>query len=190
MAVCNVATGIDSPSCGNGYAPCKDPSRASGGPTAGSQANRETEEGRNGVLERLHADPVGAPPFSPGGQPWTATHGRCAMLIWSKRSPKGNGGAVPRQIRSDAFDASFRPGSTEEALRAGPRQYFALAAELARGQFDPTAQWGEFVSALWEQVDACFDLTADEEDLEATLAWFEEPGDADVVVWNPRGDGG
>lgn len=94
---------------------------------------------------------------------------------------------VQEQLREGAFDAVFQPCDAQEALRDGPRQFFALAAEVARGQFDPAAQWDEFVQALWEQVDAGFGLSRDEEDLTGVpRAWFEEQGDPDVVVWEGR----
>lgn len=96
--------------------------------------------------------------------------------------------AVEAQAEGGRFDAALRPASTEEALCEGPRQFFALATEVARAQFDPSVQWREFVQALWEQADAGFSLTVDPEDVEPPLAWFEEPGNAEVVVWDPRSD--
>lgn len=97
--------------------------------------------------------------------------------------------AVEAQVRCGGFDAAFRAASTEEALCDGPRQFFALAAEVARGQSDPAVHWGEFVQALWEQLDAGFGLTADE-DTKPPLAWFEELGDAEIVVWGAGLDKG
>lgn len=92
---------------------------------------------------------------------------------------------------SSAFDAAFWPGSTGEALRHGPGQFFVLAAEVARGQFDPVVQWDEFVQALWEQLDAGFGVSPDtEHHLDNPRAWFEEPGDPDVVVWDERPESG
>jgi hypothetical protein len=83
------------------------------------------------------------------------------------------------------FDAALRPTSNEEALREGPGQFFKLATEVARAQFDPAGQWDEFVEALWEQVDAGFGLTADDEDDPAvSRAWFDHPDDPAVVVWD------
>lgn len=96
--------------------------------------------------------------------------------------------AVETQAQDGEFDAALRPASAGETLCDGPRQFFVLAAEVARGRFEPTVQWDEFVQALWEQVDAGFALTADEENLESPLVWFEEPGDEEVVVWDARPD--
>ncbi len=82
------------------------------------------------------------------------------------------------------FDAALRPDSLEQALREGPRQFFALAAEVARGEFDPTERWDEFVQTLWEQVDAGFGLTPDDEEhADIPRAWFDHADDPDVVVW-------
>ena len=89
------------------------------------------------------------------------------------------------------FDAALRPASNEEALREGPGQFFKLVAEVARAQFDPAVQWDEFVQALWEQVDAGFGLTVDEED-DATVprVWFDHADDPAVVVWDRRPEEG
>lgn len=94
--------------------------------------------------------------------------------------------SLAAQAGSGLFEPALRPVSTEEALRDGPRHFFALAAEVARAQFDPAAQWDEFVQALWEQVDTGFGLSRDEDLAGAPQAWFEEPGDPDVVVWSER----
>lgn len=88
-----------------------------------------------------------------------------------------------------ALDSIFRSGSTEEALKQGPQKFFALAAEVARGQFDPAIEWDGFLQALWEQVDAGFGLTTGEQDSDLPLAWSDESGDGVVVVWDPRWDG-
>lgn len=86
-----------------------------------------------------------------------------------------------------AMDAASRLGSTERELREGPRQFFLLAAEVARGQFDPVTHWEEFLQALWEQVDAGFGLSVDEDSyLAVPSPWFDEPDDPDVVVWASR----
>lgn len=99
--------------------------------------------------------------------------------------------AVEAEARGGRFNAVFHPASTEEALRDGPRQFFALTAEVARGQFDPAAQWDAFVQAFWEQVDTGFSLSVDDEDYPGVArAWFDEPGDPDVVVWKPRPEAG
>lgn len=98
------------------------------------------------------------------------------------------------------FDAALRPASNEEALRDGPVQFFKLGAEVARAQFDPAEQWPKFVQALWEQVDAGFGLTVDDEDDAAIprawfdhpddpavpTAWFDHPDDPAVVAWDRR----
>lgn len=87
------------------------------------------------------------------------------------------------------FDAALRPESTEQALREGPRQYFALASEVARGVFEPSERWNEFVHALWEQIDAGFGLTSDDQEhTHVPLAWFDHSDDPDVVVWDPEPD--
>lgn len=45
------------------------------------------------------------------------------------------------------------------------------------------------MQALWEQVGAAFDVTAEGRRSGSSLAWFEEPGDSEVVVWDPSSDG-
>lgn len=96
--------------------------------------------------------------------------------------------ALERLVRNGELDAALRPSSVEDAVRNGARQFFALAAEVARGQFDPSIEWEEFVQALWEQVDAGFGVTVDERDSEPSREWFQEAADAEVVVWDPRSD--
>lgn len=87
------------------------------------------------------------------------------------------------------FAAAFNPGSTGQALRDGPQAFFALAAEVARVQFDPAEDWDGFLQALWEQLDAGFALTPDETmGLGVPDAWFDDPDDPSVVVWD-RGRG-
>lgn len=87
--------------------------------------------------------------------------------------------------------AVLGPASTEDILRDGPGQFFVLAAEVARGQFDPVVQWDEFVHALWEQVDAGFGISPDNErHLGIPRAWFEEPDDPAVVVWEEGPESG
>lgn len=95
-------------------------------------------------------------------------------------------GEAAARARSGAFDPALRPVSTEQALSQGPRQFFTLAAEVARGQSDPASHWEQFVQALWEQVDAGFGLTADEEDVEPPVAWFERPGGAESTRADKR----
>lgn len=77
-------------------------------------------------------------------------------------------------------------------MRDGPRKFFVLAAEVARGQFDPVAQWDAFVQALWVQLDAGFALSLDTEvdypDMPS--ACVDDPSDPDVVVWDQRTEGG
>ena len=85
------------------------------------------------------------------------------------------------------FDAALRPSSNDEALHEGPGQFFKLVAEVARAQFEPAEHWDEFVQALWDQVDAAFGLTADNEDDPAVpMAWFDHPDDPAVVAWDRR----
>ncbi|MBA2316504.1 MAG: hypothetical protein H0V93_01790 [Euzebyales bacterium] len=56
---------------------------------------------------------------------------------------------------------------------------------MARGEFDPAERWDEFVQALWEQVDAGFGLTPDDEEHpDIPRAWFDHAHDPDVVVWD------
>ena len=95
------------------------------------------------------------------------------------------------RVDGGEFDAALRPASNEEALREGPGQFFKLGAEVARGQFDPAEHWDEFVQALWEQVDAGFGLTPDDEEhIDVPRAWFDHADDPDVVVWDREpGDG-
>ena len=89
------------------------------------------------------------------------------------------------------FDAALRPASKEEALREGPGQFFKLVAEVARAQYDPAEDWDHFVQALWEQVDAGFGLTVnDEGDAAVPRAWFDHPDDPAVVVWDRQPDEG
>ncbi len=93
------------------------------------------------------------------------------------------------RVDDGEFDAALRPGSNEEALKDGPQQYFALVAEVARAQFDPAEHWEEFVQALWEQVDAGYGLTADDEDEDEAMVprtWFDHPDDPAVVAWDRR----
>jgi len=97
-----------------------------------------------------------------------------------RRSEIGDG------VERGEFDAALRPTSSEEALRDGPEQFFKLVAEVARAQFDPAEHWDDFVQALWEQVDAGFGLTADEDDPAMPRAWFDHPDDPAVVAWDQR----
>ena len=83
------------------------------------------------------------------------------------------------------FDMALRPEKAEDALRDGPERFFALAAEIARTQFDPADEWNEFVRALWEQADAGFGLTDGDNDAVATT-WFDHPEDPPVVAWDSR----
>jgi hypothetical protein len=81
--------------------------------------------------------------------------------------------------------AAFTPGSTGQALRDGPQAFFALAAGVARVQFDPAEEWVGFLQALWEQLDAGFALTPDEmASLGVPEAWFDHPDDPSVVAWD------
>lgn len=115
--------------------------------------------------------------------------GDCAMLVvnedevvWMERWD-----GVEAHFRRGAFAAAFQPGKPEDAFRDGPRQFFALAAEVARAQFDPVLQWDDFLEALWEQAAAGFGLSPDDQDLTGgPRAWFEEPDDPDVVVWDEQ----
>lgn len=91
---------------------------------------------------------------------------------------------LAHRVDSGEFDAALRPTSYDQALSEGPGQFFRLAAEVARGQFDPTEQWDQFVQALWEQVNAGFGLTADEDDPRVMAAWFDHPNDPAVVAWD------
>ena len=110
-----------------------------------------------------------------------ATHERSAQV----RSETAD------RIDRGEFDAALRPTSNEEALREGPAQFFKLVAEVARAQFDPAEQWEGFVHALWEQVDAGFGLTVDDDDDAAVpRAWFDHPDDPSVVVWDRRAEQG
>lgn len=98
---------------------------------------------------------------------------------------------LAQRVERGDFDAAFRPASTEEALREGPERFFALAAEVARSQFEPTEHWDEFVQALWEQADAGFGLSAaDAKDDAGETAWFDDPDDPPVVAWDRRQYGG
>jgi hypothetical protein len=90
------------------------------------------------------------------------------------------------RVHDGEFDAAPRPGSNEEALTEGPQQYFALVADVARAQFDPAEHWQEFVQALWEQVDAGYGLTADDDDAAVSSTWFDHPDDPAVVAWDRR----
>ena len=91
------------------------------------------------------------------------------------------------RVEQGEFDAALRPTGNDQALREGPGQFFKLGAEVARAQFDPSEHWDEFVQALWEQVDAGFGLTVDDEDDAAVpRAWFDHPDDPAVVVWDRR----
>lgn len=99
--------------------------------------------------------------------------------------------ALADRVDDGRFDAALRPTSNEEALREGPGQFFKLVAEVARAQFDPADEWDEFVQALWEQVDAGFGLTVDDEDDAAVpRAWFDHPDDPAVVAWDRGSEGG
>jgi hypothetical protein len=87
------------------------------------------------------------------------------------------------------FAAALNPGSTGQALRDGPAAFFALAAGVARVQFDPAEEWDGFLQALWEQLDAGFALTPDETmGLGVPEAWFDHPDDPPVVVWDRNRD--
>ena len=91
------------------------------------------------------------------------------------------------RVDAGEFDAALRPDSGEEALREGPEQFFKLVAEVARAQCDPREDWAGFVQALWEQVDAGFGLSVDDEDEAAVpRTWFDHPDDPAVVVWDRR----
>ena len=91
------------------------------------------------------------------------------------------------RVEHGEFDAALRPTGNEEALREGPGQFFKLVAEVVRAQFDPAEHWDQFVQALWEQMDAGFGLTVDDEDDAAVpRAWFHHPDDPAVVVWDRR----
>ena len=68
----------------------------------------------------------------------------------------------PADHRQELAEAMRRtPEDTGTAGAAVPRahEFFTLAAEAARAQFDPRGQWDDFVLALWYQVDAGFGLT-------------------------------
>lgn len=93
---------------------------------------------------------------------------------------------IAERVDGGEFDAALRPANAEEALREGPERFFALAAEVARAQFDPSDHWDEFVSALWEQVDAGFGLTLSEDDQPAARSWFDHPEDPSFVAWDQR----
>ena len=67
--------------------------------------------------------------------------------------PQERWGGLEQRIDEGEFDAALRPDTTGQALRDGPRQFFALAAEAARTEFDPADRWDDFEQALWEQVD-------------------------------------
>lgn len=95
------------------------------------------------------------------------------------------------RVDEGEFDSALRPPSNEMALREGPGQFFKLVAEVARAQFDPADDWDGFVQALWEQVDAGFGLTVDDEDDAAVpRAWFDHADDPAVVVWDRRPEDG
>ena len=103
----------------------------------------------------------------------------------NKESPERRQSEIADRVGRGDFDAALRPTSSEEALREGPGQFFKLVAEVARAQFDPSEHWDDFVQALWEQVDAGFGLTVDDEDdAAAPRAWFDHPDDPSVVVWD------
>lgn len=100
-------------------------------------------------------------------------------------------GEIAERVERGEFDAALRPTGNEEALHEGPGQFFKLVAEVARGQFDPADRWEEFVQALWEQVDAGFGLSVDDEDDAAVpRTWFDHPDDPAVVVWDRGPEGG
>ena len=90
------------------------------------------------------------------------------------------------RVERGEFDAALRPESTQQALSEGPERYFGFIAEVARAQFDPVEQWDDFVAALWEQVDAGFGLTADEDDGGRPRPWFDFPDDPSFVAWDQR----
>lgn len=97
---------------------------------------------------------------------------------------------LSRRVDIGEFDAALRPTNEDESLHQGPERFFALAAEIARSQFDPTAHWEEFVHAFWEQADAGFGLSAaDPNDDAIETAWFDHPEDPPVVAWDRRPDG-
>lgn len=96
---------------------------------------------------------------------------------------------LTERVERGDFDAALRATTPEEALLLGPERYFVLVAEIARTQFDPAERWDDFVRALWEQVDAGFGLTTDNED-ESVRPWFDHPDDPSFVAWDQReGDG-
>jgi hypothetical protein len=84
--------------------------------------------------------------------------------------------------------AAFAPDDVEQGLLEGPVAFFRLAAEVARTCCDPSRDWDGFVEALWAQLDAGFDLTPDLHGGQVRApAWFDEPDDPPVVVWQSRG---
>lgn len=107
-------------------------------------------------------------------------------------------------MRNGATAPASPPASTVAILmllyspRARTKRYVRLrssssrlSAEVARGEFDPSERWDEFVRALWEQVDAGFGLTPDDQEhADIPRAWFDHADDPDVVVWDRESDEG